>query len=82
VLAIDDVFLNEATRENMLPGFYDYWMAKKYSSLTGDFYSAYTFAQNYNVSLAVKNFTNTEYMSRPGYIQPQRHFSLRVSGAF
>lgn len=82
VLAIDDVFLNEATRERILPGFYDYWNVNNNSYLTGDFYLAYTFSQNYTVSLAVKNFTNTEYMSRPGYIQPQRHFSLRVSGVF
>jgi hypothetical protein len=34
------------------------------------------------VSLAVKNITNTEYMGRPGDIQPQRNFSLRLSGRF
>ncbi|MCK7529805.1 MAG: hypothetical protein MZV63_01470 [Marinilabiliales bacterium] len=25
-LNIDDVFLNPATREEILPGFYDYWL--------------------------------------------------------
>ena len=25
-LSIDDVFLNELTRESILPGFYDYWL--------------------------------------------------------
>jgi outer membrane receptor protein involved in Fe transport len=34
------------------------------------------------LSLAVKNITNTEYMGRPGDIQPHRNFSLRLSGKF
>ena len=34
------------------------------------------------LSLAVKNITNTEYMGRPGDIQPQRNFSLRLAGKF
>jgi outer membrane receptor protein involved in Fe transport len=34
------------------------------------------------VSIAVKNITNTEYMGRPGDIQPQRNLSLRLSGSF
>ncbi len=35
-----------------------------------------------NLSFMVKNLTNTEYMGRPGDIQPQRNFSLRISGEF
>jgi outer membrane receptor protein involved in Fe transport len=35
-----------------------------------------------SLSLAVKNLTNTEYMGRPGDIQPQRNYSVRLSGNF
>ena len=28
ILEIDNVFVNEMTRENILPGFYDYWTEK------------------------------------------------------
>jgi len=32
--------------------------------------------------MVLKNITNTEYMGRPGDIQPHRNFSIRVSGSF
>ena len=34
------------------------------------------------LSVAVKNLTNTEYMGRPGDVQPQRNYSLRLSAKF
>jgi outer membrane receptor protein involved in Fe transport len=82
ILNIDDVFLNELTRESILPGFYDYWLHdnKPYMVLDGNI--GYQVSKILNLSLAVKNITNTEYMGRPGDIQPQRNYSLRLSGAF
>jgi outer membrane receptor protein involved in Fe transport len=37
-------------------------------------------SDRYTLSMVIKNLTNTEYMGRPGDIQPQRSFSLRFSG--
>lgn len=82
MLNIDDVFLNELTRETILPGFFDYWQEHNKGYFLADVQTGYSFRENYQVSLVVKNVTNTEYMGRPGDIQPHRNFSLRLSGSF
>ena len=82
ILNIDDVFLNELTRESILPGFYDYWLHDNKAYMVLDGNVGYQVSRLLNLSLAVKNITNTEYMGRPGDIQPQRNYSLRLSGAF
>jgi iron complex outermembrane receptor protein len=82
ILNVDDVFLNELTRETILPGFYDYWNRNQKGYLLIDVNLAYTINEKYKLSLAVKNITNTEYMGRPGDIRPQRNFGLRFSGRF
>jgi outer membrane receptor protein involved in Fe transport len=81
-LNIDDVFLNPLTREEILPGFYDYWTGHNRAYFMMDGNIGYKLGRSLTVSLAVKNITNTEYMGRPGDIQPQRNFSLRLSGKF
>jgi len=82
ILNIDDVFLNELTRESILPGFYEYWLQKNRGYLLVDGNLGYKINKLLGLSIAVKNITNTEYMGRPGDIQPQRNFSLRLSGKF
>ncbi len=82
ILNIDDVFLDELTREYLLPGFYDFWQDGNRGYLVLDPHIGYSFANHYRVSFAIKNLLNTEYMGRPGDIQPQRRFSLRLSGRF
>jgi iron complex outermembrane receptor protein len=79
---IDDVFLDELTRETILPGFYDYWNSNNTGHFIMDLNMGWQFHQHYEVSFVLKNLTNTEYMGRPGDIQPHRSFSLRVSGSF
>ncbi|HEX2974521.1 MAG TPA: TonB-dependent receptor, partial [Bacteroidales bacterium] len=79
ILNIDNVFLLELTRESILPGFYDYWQSHNTGYFLADCNIGYDISRNFTVSVAVKNLTNTEYMGRPGDIQPQRNFSLRVS---
>ncbi len=76
ILNIDDVFLTTP----ILPGFADYWAGHNtgYSSLDGSI--GYKISNKFTLSLAVKNITNTEYMGRPGDIQPPRNFSVRFSG--
>jgi iron complex outermembrane receptor protein len=76
ILNIDDVFINTP----ILPGFADYWSGHNtgYGSLDGNI--GYKLNDKFTLSLAVKNITNTEYMGRPGDIQPQRNFSVRFSG--
>ena len=81
-LSIDDVFLNPLTREEILPGFFDYWQADNTGYFLVDANAGYDLTRALTISLAVKNITNTEYMGRPGDIQPQRNFSLRLSGKF
>ena len=82
MMRIDDVFLAELTRESLLPGFYDYWNSQNRGYFLADLQAGYSFSKNYKVSFVVKNITNTEYMGRPGDIQPHRNYSLRVSGTF
>jgi outer membrane cobalamin receptor len=81
-LNIDDVFLDPETRESILPGFYDYWMKHNRAYFLMDGNIGYRLSTSLTLSLAVKNIANTEYMGRPGDIQPQRNFSLRLSGKF
>jgi iron complex outermembrane receptor protein len=82
ILGIDDVFLNPLTREAILPGFFGYWQADNKGYLLLDGNLGCNFTPVLNLSFAVKNLTNTEYMGRPGDIQPQRNYSLRLSGKF
>ncbi len=82
ILNIDDVFLNSMTRETILPGFYDYWLKHNRGYFTMDGNIGYKITDHLNLSFVVKNFTNEEYMGRPGDIQPQRYFSLRLSGNY
>ncbi len=82
ILNIDDVFLNELTREEILPGFYDYWLENNTGYILFDGNIGYKINKTLTISMAVKNFTNTEYMGRPGDIQPHRNFSVRLSGKF
>jgi outer membrane cobalamin receptor len=82
ILRIDDVFLNELTREQILPGFYDYWQTHNTGYFMMDGNIGYRISNVLTLSVAVKNITNTEYMGRPGDIQPQRNYSIRLSGNF
>jgi outer membrane cobalamin receptor len=82
LLRIDDVFLNELTREEILPGFYDYWQTHNKGYVTIDGNIGYRVSKVLTISGVVKNITNTEYMGRPGDIQPQRNYSLRLAGNF
>ncbi|MBE0654726.1 MAG: TonB-dependent receptor, partial [Bacteroidales bacterium] len=82
ILNIDDVFLDELTRETILPGFYDYWKEGNKGHLVIDPHLGYSFREHFRISMAVKNVFNTEYMGRPGDIMPHRHFSMRISGEF
>ncbi len=82
ILNIDDVFLNEMTREQILPGFYDYWQDHNTGYLLIDEIISYKISKVITASVAIKNALNTEYMGRPGDIQPHRNVSLRLSGNF
>jgi len=82
ILEIDDVFINPLTREDILPGFYDYWMEHNTGHFLMDIHARYRFNATYDISFSVKNLTNTEYMGRPGDIQPQRYYSLQFGARF
>jgi outer membrane cobalamin receptor len=82
ILNIDDVFLNISSREKILPGFYDYWANHNTGYFMMDYNIGYRLNKILNISLVAKNITNTEYMGRPGDIQPHRNYSLRVAGRF
>jgi outer membrane receptor protein involved in Fe transport len=76
ILNIDEVFLTTP----ILPGFDEYWAGHNTGYGALDVSIGYRMTDKFSLSLAVKNITNTEYMGRPGDIQPQRNFSLRFSG--
>ncbi len=82
ILNIDDVFLNPYTREDILPGFFDYWQEHNRGYFLVDGSVGYRLSEALKLSVAVKNITNTEYMGRPGDIQPIRNISLRLGGKF
>ncbi len=82
ILNIDYVFINPLLDPPILPGFADYWPEHNTGYGLIDGFLGYRFNDRYKVSFIVKNLTNTEYISRPGDIQPQRNYSLRVSGKF
>lgn len=79
-LDIDDVFINPMTSEDILPGFANYWVNNNTGYFLLDAGISYQFNDRLKLSLVIKNITNTEYMGRPGDIQPHRHISFRVSG--
>jgi len=81
-LNIDQVFLEASTRETILPGFYDYWQEHNRGYFLIDGSVGYNLGEALKLSVSVKNITNTEYMGRPGDIQPVRNFSLRLGGRF
>lgn len=76
ILNIDEIFLTTP----ILPGFDEYWAGHNTGYGALDVNIGYRINEKFSLSLAVKNLTNTEYMGRPGDIQPQRNFSLRFSG--
>ena len=82
ILDIDNVFLKIETRDLIMPGFYDYWLQHNRPYFLMDGNLSCRLNQSLKLSLAVRNITNTEYMGRPGDIQPHRNFSLRLSGKF
>jgi outer membrane receptor protein involved in Fe transport len=84
MLNIDEVFLIEdpVTGKEILPGFIDYWSENNTGYFLMDLSAGYKITSQLTLSLAVKNLTNTEYMGRPGDIQPVRNISLRVAGEF
>jgi outer membrane cobalamin receptor len=82
ILNIDNVFINELTRETILPGFYDYWNESRKGHILIDPHAGFKIHERYKVSMVVKNLLNTEYMGRPGDIMPHRNFSIRFSGSF
>ncbi len=82
ILNIDDVFLNPASREVILPGFYNYWTNHTSGYFLMDGNIGYSLNDVFYLSFAVKNITNSEYMGRPGDIQPPRNFSIRLTSKF
>lgn len=82
MLNIDNVFLNVATREDFLPGFFSYWSENNNGHFVTDLNIAYKFSDNSTLSVSIKNLLNEEYMGRPGDIQPQRRFSLLYAKQF
>ena len=80
ILRIDDFFLSEETGEAILPGFPGYWATHNKGYVVFDGSVGYRLNEKYTLSFSVKNITNTEYMGRPGDIQPQRSYSMRITG--
>jgi iron complex outermembrane receptor protein len=82
ILSIDNVFLSPLTREQILPGFYDYWNTHNTGSSVLDFSVGYRLSESLTFSGSLKNALNEEYMGRPADIQPPRNISLRLAGNF
>ena len=81
-LEIDKVFLDSLTREDFLPGFYEYWNTHNKGYTVMDVNISYNISKRYSFSFLIKNTFNTEYMGRPGDIRPVRSYSIQGSMHF
>jgi outer membrane cobalamin receptor len=66
----------------ILPGLKEYREKHNKGSHILDLRVGYTPSENTKISLLVKNITNTEYMSRPGYIEAPRNIAFQYSLSF
>ena len=84
LLEIDDIFLSPdpVTGESILPGFIDYWNNNNKAYALIDLNAGYQIKTDFSLSFTIKNLTNTEYMGRPGDIQPPRYYSVLLSRIF
>lgn len=82
MLRVDEVFLQSIQGRYILPGFPEYWANHNASYLVADLRLAYAITEKISLSAVVKNVTNSEYMGRPGDVQPPRWFSLRLSASW
>ncbi len=82
ILAIDNVFVSELSREDILPGFYDYWLNNNKGYFLSDLSLGFRKSESIKLSLVIKNLFNIEYMGRPGDIMPHRNVSIRLGGIF
>ncbi len=82
MLRVDEVFLQSLQGRYILPGFPEYWATHNTGHMVVDVRLSYAITEWVNLSAVVKNFTNHEYMGRPGDVQPPRWFSLRLSASW
>ncbi len=79
---VEGVPLADGTEVQILPGLKQYREENNTGNLVFDARLGYDFLKNYRVGFAVSNLLNTEYVSRPGDVQPPRTFLLQLQLKF
>jgi iron complex outermembrane receptor protein len=82
---IDDVFTDNTVPpvgNLILPGFPGYWEENNTGYAVLDARMLCNITSFLSAGLIVKNILNTEYMGRPGDIQPPRNITLRLTAEF
>ena len=70
------------TDKNILPGLKNYRDAHNKGVWVNDFRVGYQVSANLKLAFLINNFLNTEFMSRPGLIEPPRTFIVQMSIKF
>jgi len=78
----DDVDPSPISTVYILPGLKAYRQLNNHGNLVLDFRMAYTFKEQYRLSIIVNNFLNAEYATRPGDIQAPRNFIIQIQAKF
>lgn len=82
---IDKTFEEEAvlgTGIYIMPGLKEYRVENNKGNLVFDARIGYEFMKHYRVGFMISNLLNTEYISRPGDVQPPRTFLLQLQVKF
>lgn len=79
---IDRVFEDNLQGTYILPGLKKYRQEHNKGNIVFDARIGYEINKHYRVGFVVNNFLNTEYMGRPGDIQPPRSFILQLQMKF
>lgn len=66
----------------ILPGLKEYRAANNKGNWTNDLRMGYDFNAHFKLSFLINNLLNTEFMSRPGYLEPPRTFIVQASLRF
>ena len=78
MINVDEVFLDPAIGNLLLPGFPEYWAdhAKGYTIL--DFRLGWSISDMIRITAILRNAFNVEYLGRPGDIGPPRNITFQL----
>ena len=76
---IDKAFEEAILGTYILPGLKEYRLKNNGATVVFDARIGYEYKETYKLAIIVNNVANTEYMTRPGDVQPPRCFIVQFS---